>query len=125
MIRLTAYKELNQPWEEITETLESIAASIGETHVWYEMEPNMQPEAYPYEEEIAHYLETTRDNGPAISINGIEFDVFTGDMIGKTEAPRNDGFISWPAVLPYYIRKYHLRLPKEAEDHILKKLRVK
>lgn len=118
MIYLTAYKEFNPNWMELTEEMKKMA---GNDFEWLDLKANFQSASYPHEEEIAKYLETkgTQWN---VSLQGYSYDVVTGERIGQKQPGRNDGVISWPHDLPYYIRKYHLRLPREAEDHILSRI---
>ena len=49
-------------------------------------------------------------------------DVFTGDQISNEMIGMNDGEYTWFNTLAYYVEKYNLRLPKEFEDKILKKI---
>lgn len=120
MIYLTAYKEFNPGWMELTEQMKKM---VGKDFEWLDLKANFQSASYPHEEEIARYLEE-KGTPWKISIQGSSYDVVTNEKIGIKEPGRSDGVISWPADLAYYVRKYHLRLPIIAEDHILNELNL-
>ena len=69
-----------------------------------------------HEAEIALYLE----NAPAYSGVG----KIVGDVLDTAckavlfPGTRTDGLYAWPAELPYYVRKYHLRLPQDLIVHM-------
>lgn len=73
---------------------------------------------YPNQNEIANYLENGETTLVATSY---EQDLVTGEKIHplRTKCIKtNDGF-SWDGSLPYYVRKYNLRLPIAFEEKIL------
>lgn len=77
-------------------------------------------ETAPYEGEkvIANYL---KHGHKGIVQIGVPKDVFTGETIRMEKIVMDDGEYIWPNVLAYYVEKYHLRLPKDFEDKVLKK----
>lgn len=75
-------------------------------------------EAAPYEgqEKIASYL----DNGVQTYVKiSRGKDVFTGEWIPGAYIGMTDGEYSWNSGLPYYVRKYNLRLPEAFEKKVL------
>ena len=75
-------------------------------------------EAKPYEgmDKIIDYLNSGR---PTFASTKIAKDVYTGDRIPVEYCGMTDGVYSWMSVLPYYVKKYNLRLAKEFENHVL------
>src|SRR5665213_1855548 len=77
---------------------------------WLSDEPN------PNEGDVARYLETA----PAYS--GVGKTV--GDVLDPNAkvvlfpGTRTDGAYLWPSELPYYVRKYHLKLPPDFLERI-------
>ena len=45
--------------------------------------------------------------------------MFTGELIAVRLEVLTDGAYSWDTALPYYVKKYNLRLPGEFEDKVL------
>lgn len=71
--------------------------------------------SYAEKEKIAEYLE----NG---HVNAITMGLFEDVVTGKPAAPEKyftDGKYLWDSSIPYYVRKYNLRLPREFEQHVL------
>ncbi len=120
MIYLTAYKEFNPDWMKLTEQMKKM---VGKDFEWLDLKANFQSTSYPHEEEIAKYLEEKGEQWK-IAVTGYSVDVVTGETIGNRKSGRSDGVMSWPYELAYYVRKYHLRLPMKAEDHILNELNL-
>lgn len=75
----------------------------------------------PYEnmDKIIEYLE---QGNPTYVRGELPKDVFTGERIPCEYIGMTDGVYSWNSVLPYYVRKYNLKLPKEFENHVLDSL---
>lgn len=74
----------------------------------------------PYEglEAIAKYLE----NGTVTYVSAsVVKDVFTGERIPGEHTGMTDGEYTWNSLLPYYVRKYNLRLPEVFEKKVLNK----
>jgi hypothetical protein len=74
------------------------------------------PEGQENEDKIASYLES------AASYSGVG--KIVGDLLDPN-APavlfpgrRTDGLYVWPAELAYYVRKYHVRVPRELADRM-------
>lgn len=72
---------------------------------------------HPYEgqEMIVTYLENGTKTYAKVEL---PTDVFTGERIFVESCGMTDGEYSWLSVLPYYVRKYNLRLPKEFEEKV-------
>ncbi len=75
--------------------------------------------AYEGKEKIIRYLET--QGKPKIGSGLYPKDIYTGEIISKYRSIQSDGVYSWPSVIPYYMRKYNLRMPKVFEDYVLSK----
>lgn len=78
---------------------------------------------YPNQEVIAKYLE----NGEvSIVAASYEKDAFTGEIIYPARSRRimSDDEFSWDGSLPYYVRKYNLRLPIAIEEKLLNRITV-
>jgi len=73
-------------------------------------------EPYQGMEKIAKYLESGK---PTFAQAHIPRDFFTGEIIPIESTGKTDGEYSWMSVLPYYVRKYNLKLPKEFENKVL------
>ena len=77
---------------------------------------NVSPEPQDHESEIARYLETA----PSYSAMG----KIVGDVLDPNAkavlfpGSKTDGLYAWPSELAYYVRKYHLRIPKELREHM-------
>lgn len=77
---------------------------------------SFSPEPYSGMEKVAEYLE----NGiPTFAQTSIPRDFITGEVIPVESTGMTDGEYSWMSVLPHYVRKYNLRLPKEFEQKVL------
>ncbi|MBR1853485.1 MAG: hypothetical protein IJ794_10160 [Lachnospiraceae bacterium] len=72
---------------------------------------------YPEKEIVIRYL--TECGIVRYASTGEGVDVLTGAVISKTYVGLDDGEYMWMNTLPYYIRKYNLRLPKEFEQKAL------
>ena len=84
------------------------------------MKEFFEPEPYQNMEKIAQYLE----NGePTFARTNIPYDFFTGERLPQSRHGwsygMTDGEYSWMNTLPYYVRKYNLRLPLEFEKKVL------
>ncbi len=73
---------------------------------------------YPEQEKIAQILE--KGNVTLIKA-AYEKDALTGEIIHPAHfgCLMSDGDMVWDGSLPYYIRKYNLRLPSAIEEKIL------
>ena len=71
---------------------------------------------YPGMEKIAQYLETGRKT---FAQAHTPRDFFTGERIPGECTGMTDGEYSWMSVLPYYVRKYNLKLPEAFERKVL------
>lgn len=71
----------------------------------------------PDEERIVRYLESGHLYSAA---SGVVMDVLSDDPDVEIGPPHilTDGTYAWPADLPYYVRNYHVRLPKHCLKHI-------
>lgn len=71
---------------------------------------------YPGVDAIAHYLESW----PAhLVAPGVGIDALTGKQVMHMQEIRNDGEYAWSSMLPYYVKKYNMRLPREFEQKVL------
>lgn len=70
----------------------------------------------PDEARVVDYL---RSGLLLIGCPGVVHDVLD-NKVGPVGSPDvlTDGVWAWPGDLPYYVEKYHLRLPKEFVDHL-------
>lgn len=76
---------------------------------------------YPGQDKIVDYL---RHNGKPTCVQvRISSDRLTGERIpGEfSVTAMDDGEFSWWSDLAYHVEKYNMRLPKEFEDHVLKR----
>ena len=73
---------------------------------------------YPQKEKIVKYLTSGEVDMASLELPK---DVFTGERIRMEKLGMNDGVYMWWNTLAYYVEKYNLRLPKDFEEHILKK----
>ena len=80
------------------------------------MRDSFAKEPYKGMEEIAKYLEGGK---PTFAQAHIPKDFFTGEIIPVESTGMTDGEFSWMSVLPYYVRKYYLRLPADFEKKVL------
>ena len=76
---------------------------------------------YSFQKEIASYL---RKGNVILTGLSRAKDVFTGERIPDEVHIMTDGEYLWPNELAWYVEKYNLRLPKDFEEHILKKLEI-
>ena len=83
---------------------------------------SFEEKPYPMKKEIAKYLLSCT---PFVATAGWATDVFTGEHIKGEELGIEDDKYFWKSELAYYVEKYNLRLPKEVEDHILRKINKK
>ena len=113
------YAELNSKWFE----KEGKIGIDGNPVHYLSMKDHLEPQAYPYEQEIAQYLEECGES--YVTSPKIHKDVFTGESTGIWENSAIDDEYMWPTCLPYYVRKYHLRLDNDFENYILKKMSLK
>ena len=74
--------------------------------------------SYPNQDIIAKYLE---DGKPTVVAASYDQDEITGELIHplQEKCVKSNGEFSWSSSLPYYIRKYNLRLPIAFEERIL------
>lgn len=76
------------------------------------------PQPYEGLEEIVRYLES----GTVTYVSaGVAKDAFTGERISGEHTGMTDGEYAWNSSLPYYVRKYNLRLPEVFEKKVLNK----
>ncbi len=70
----------------------------------------------PDEDRLVDYL---RGGILLIGSPGVVYDVLD-NKAGPVGSPNilTDGVWAWPGDLPYYVEKYHLRLPKEFVEHV-------
>ena len=73
----------------------------------------------PFCNEILNYL---KSGEVTLASPESAMDVFSGERINGTNCILTDGEYSWSNALGYYVEKYNLRLPKELEDKILKRI---
>lgn len=81
-----------------------------------------QKDAYKGKANIIYYL---RHGEAFIASTETVKDVFTGKIICGGGVGRRDEEYAWTDDLAYYIDKYNLRLPKEIEDYILNKMKIR
>lgn len=81
------------------------------------MRDSFETVAYEGQTKVAAYL---RNGDPGVACPKTEKDVFTGEYIKDECIVRFDGVFKWPMSLAYYVERYHLRLPLEFEQHILR-----
>ena len=77
-----------------------------------------QAHPYPGMDAICDYLKKG-SVGPIAVKAGM--DVFTGEIISRTYAIQSDGEYAWSSMLPYYVKTYNMRLPKDFENKVLGK----
>lgn len=75
-------------------------------------------EEKPYDgmDKIVDHLE---QGTPTFASSKVATDIYTGERIPVEYCGMTDGVFSWMSVLPYYVKTYNLRLPKEFEDYVL------
>lgn len=68
----------------------------------------------PYDgiEKVVEYL---RKGESVLSSPGVCTDAFTGKEVTQKKEILSDGEYTWNSMLPYYVEKYYLRLPKSFE----------
>lgn len=75
-------------------------------------------QAQPQDEE-ARIVEYLNSGELFIFCPGVRFDaVFPSDLIIGTGSVKTDGTWVWPDTLPYYVSKYHVRIPPEFIAHM-------
>lgn len=112
--------------ERIIKVRRKVMNKLNIMNIWTEfcekadhsMKDDFNETPYPDMEKIADYLSNAETVG--ISLKIFE-DVFTGKTIGPAKYKEDDDYF-WNSSLPYYIKKYNLRLPGEIERRILLKL---
>ena len=67
-------------------------------------------------EKIVRYLEKGHAHLVAA---GVGIDALTGKQVMSFYELRDDGDYAWSSMLPYYVKKYNMRLPKEFEEKVL------
>jgi len=83
------------------------------------MKDFFQTEPYEGMEQIIKYLE---DEGEVtFSVAEIPIDAFTGEFIKQAEYGKTDGEYCWMSTLPYYVKKYNLRLCESFEQYVREK----
>lgn len=85
------------------------------------MMDNINPVPYEGETEIIEYLLNGSQSN--LATGGFAIDIFDGEMLRPRKRFLTDGEYLWCTTVASYIAKYHLRLPKEIESHILDKVR--
>lgn len=85
------------------------------------MKDSMNPTPYEGEDKIIEYL--LNGSQSDLATGGNARDIFDGEIIKPRRRFLTDGEYIWSNIMAFYVRKYHLRLPKEIENHILSKVR--
>ena len=80
------------------------------------------PTAYEGEDKVIHFLESGQDK---LASPRSEKDFFTGEPVPYESLIMTDGTYCWCLSLAYYVKKYHLRFPKEVENYILESNLIK
>lgn len=76
----------------------------------------LEKEPYQAKEAVLEYLR----NGNVYLVTASRFeDIFTKENTKHELFCMTDGKYSWSSAIPYYVEHYHLRLPKDFEDHVL------
>lgn len=70
-------------------------------------------------EKIISYLENGR---VCLAAPGFGMDMITGERVKRNLEIRSDGEYGWSSMLPYYVRKYNMRLPAEFEAKVFKEM---
>lgn len=75
-------------------------------------------EEQPYEgmEQIIDYLNNAGEI--TFSVAEVPTDAFTGEFIKQEEYGKSDGEYCWMSTLPYYVKKYNLRLSAAFEKYV-------
>lgn len=73
---------------------------------------------YEGQEEIIEYMKKGKITMVSV---GRDIDIVTGETIPYEKVFMNDGEYRWTSTLRYYVEKYNLRLPKEFEEHVIKR----
>jgi len=81
------------------------------------MRDYMVSNKYAGQDRIVRYLK--HGSIEATAAGGAKPDVFTGEAINVERGIQTDGNYAWSTVLPYYVEKYNLVLPKEFANYIL------
>jgi hypothetical protein len=82
------------------------------------MKDSFMKEPYEGQEDVVSYL---KNGKKTYARTETPKDVFTGETIPVESYGMTDGEYSWNSVLPYYVEKYNLKLPKEFEEKVLNK----
>lgn len=117
MISLVNYKELNNNLDYIDIDLETGVKRIE----LISMKDNFQNDKYQRQDDIIWYLRN-KGNVGTIYTQKIFVDFVSSQPIKERFWVRDDGFISWSFLIPYYIENYNLRLPLNIEKYILRKV---
>ena len=80
------------------------------------MSASFENKPYDGAEKIAKYLEKGK---VATASCGVSTDFYTGERIMGKKESLTDGEYIWSCTLPYYVRRYNLRLPAEFERKVL------
>ena len=80
------------------------------------MKDSFMDKPYKGQEQVAAYLEKGKKTYAKVEL---PTDKFTGERIFVESCGMTDGEYTWLSVIPYYVRKYNLRLPKEFEEKVL------
>lgn len=75
-------------------------------------------EAHPYPgiDKIINYLEK---GDVCLAAPGVGVDKITGLQVMNIREIRTDGEYGWSSMLPYYVKKYNMRLPGDFEAKVL------
>lgn len=76
------------------------------------------PYGFPGKEKVLRYLETKGKFMACSPRHG--YDVITGKKATDEYFYYSDGEYSWNSMIPYYVKKYNMRLPKEFEKKAIK-----
>ena len=87
-------------------------------HNYPKLADSMESGPYPHKEEIIRYLLNSEVFFISLTLPR---DVFTGKRIPMSVRVMQDGDYYWSTLLAWYVDKYNVRLPKEFEEHILRK----
>lgn len=78
---------------------------------------SFEPKPYPGMERIIRYLEGGK---PHLFSPQFGVDAISGERVADSYMICGDGEYSWSSMLPYYVRKYNMRLPAEFEAKVLR-----
>ena len=71
---------------------------------------------YPGMERVIEYLEKGK---VCLTAPGVGIDEFTGKQVMQVCEIRSDGEYGWSSMLPYYVKKYNMRLPSAFVSKVL------